>query len=95
MNLGASRLLTLTTIVGPLMLPGIAAGSILVFVTVIKETSVTILLAPSDWAPMSLMVFQNILRGQMYTASAMAILIIVVVLVLQMLANRVTKNSLY
>ncbi|GAK06842.1 iron ABC transporter permease [Geomicrobium sp. JCM 19038] len=94
-NLGASRLLTLTTIVGPLMLPGIVAGSILVFVTVIKETSVTILLAPSEWAPMSLMVFQNILRGQMYTASAMAILIIGVVLILQLVANRLTKNSLY
>ncbi|WP_096186742.1 ABC transporter permease [Evansella halocellulosilytica] len=94
-NLGASKLLAIVTVVGPLMLPGIAAGSILVFVTVIKETSITILMAPSNWAPMSLVVFQNLLRGEIYTASAMAILIIVVVLVLQSIANKLTKNSLY
>ncbi|WP_413376843.1 ABC transporter permease [Alkalihalobacillus sp. 1P02AB] len=94
-NLGASKLMAIMTVVGPLMLPGIAAGSILVFVTVIKETSVTILMAPSDWAPMSLVVFQNLLRGEVYTASAMAILIIAIVLVLQFIANKMTKNSLY
>ncbi len=94
-NLGASPLLAAVTIIGPLMLPGIAAGSILVFITVIKETSVTVLLAPSDLAPMSLVVFQSLLRGDFYTASAMAILIIVVVLGLQAFANRFSKNRLY
>ncbi|PYZ95997.1 iron ABC transporter permease [Alteribacter lacisalsi] len=94
-NLGASKLLAIITVVGPLMLPGIAAGSILVFVTVIKETSITILMAPSSWAPMSLVVFQNLLRGEVYTASAMAVLIIGLVLILQALANKITKNSLY
>ncbi|PYZ92612.1 iron ABC transporter permease [Salipaludibacillus keqinensis] len=94
-NLGASKLVAIITVVGPLMLPGIAAGSILVFVTVIKETSITVLMAPADWAPMSLMVFQNLLRGEVYTASAMAMLIIVLVIILQTLANKITKNSLY
>ncbi|MCM3617884.1 iron ABC transporter permease [Sutcliffiella horikoshii] len=94
-NLGASRLLAIITVIGPLMLPGIAAGSILVFVTVIKETSITILMAPSSWAPMSLVVFQNLLRGEVYTASAMAILIIVIVLLLQFLATKISRNSLY
>lgn len=94
-NLGASRLLAIITVIGPLMLPGIAAGSILVFVTVIKETSITILMAPSSWAPMSLVVFQNLLRGEVYTASAMAILIIVIVLFLQFIATKISRNSLY
>ncbi|NJP37989.1 ABC transporter permease [Alkalicoccus luteus] len=94
-NLGASKLVAIITVVGPLMLPGIAAGSILVFVTVIKETSITVLMAPSDWAPMSLMVFQNLLRGEVYTASAMAMLIIALVIILQSIANKMTKNSLY
>src|SRR5699024_4474491 len=53
-NLGASTFTAAVTIIGPLMLPGIAAGSILVFITVIKETSITILMAPAKWAPMSL-----------------------------------------
>jgi iron(III) transport system permease protein len=94
-NLGASPLLAAITVIGPLMIPGIAAGSLLVFITVIKETSITVLIAPSEWAPMSLVVFQSLLRGDFYTASAMAILIIVVVLLLQFIASRISKKSLY
>jgi iron(III) transport system permease protein len=94
-NLGASNLLAAVTVIGPLMLPGIAAGAILVFVTVIKETSISLLLAPTDWAPMSLAVFQNLLRGEYYTASAMAILIVAIVIALQSLAKKLTKDQLY
>ncbi|MDR6224867.1 ABC transporter permease [Desmospora profundinema] len=94
-NLGASPLLAVVTVVGPLLLPGISAGAILVFVTVIKETSITILMAPTSWAPMSLAVFQNLLRGEFYTASAMSILIIAIVVVLQLVARRLTKEQLY
>ena len=94
-NLGASNLFAAITVIGPLMVPGIAAGAILVFVTVIKETSISLLLAPTDWAPMSLAVFQNLLRGEYYTASAMAILIIVIVIALQYLAKKLTKDQLY
>ncbi|WP_421617574.1 ABC transporter permease [Brevibacillus sp. TJ4] len=94
-SLGASSLVAAITVIGPLMIPGIAAGAILVFVTVIKETSISILLAPTDWAPMSLAVFQNLLRGEYYTACAMAILIIAIVIVLQSLAKKITKDQLY
>ncbi|WP_134682599.1 ABC transporter permease [Brevibacillus migulae] len=94
-SLGASSLVAAITVIGPLMLPGIAAGAILVFVTVIKEASISILLAPTDWAPMSLAVFQNLLRGEYYTACAMAILIIVIVVILQALAKKITKDQLY
>lgn len=94
-NLGASTLIAALTVVGPLMLPGIFAGAILVFVTVIKETSVSILMAPTNWAPMSLAVFQNLLRGQLYTASAMSILIIVIVILLQSIARKMTRDQLY
>lgn len=92
-NLGATPLTAAITIIGPLMLPGIAAGSLLVFITVIKEASVSILLAPPEWAPMSLAIFQNILRGEYYTAAAMSIVLVVVVLVLQAIANRMTKKE--
>ncbi len=93
-NLGATPLTAAITIIGPLMLPGIAAGSILVFITVIKETSISILLAPADWAPMSLAIFQNILRGEYYTAAAMSVVLVVIVLILQAIANRISKNQL-
>jgi iron(III) transport system permease protein len=94
-NLGASKLVAAITIIGPLLLPGISAGAILVFVTVIKETSLTILLATGKWAPMSLVVFQNILKGETYNASAMAILIILMVVILQYVANKITNNNSY
>ncbi|MBN3553987.1 iron ABC transporter permease [Fictibacillus nanhaiensis] len=93
-NLGATPLTAAITIIGPLMLPGIAAGSILVFITVIKETSISILLAPADWAPMSLAIFQNILRGEYYTAAAMSVVLVIIVLILQAIANRISKNQL-
>ncbi|MDR4939000.1 iron ABC transporter permease [Rossellomorea marisflavi] len=93
-NLGATPLTAAVTIIGPLMLPGIAAGSILVFITVIKETSISILLAPADWAPMSLAIFQNILRGEYYTAAAMSVVLVIIVLLLQAIANRMSKNQL-
>ncbi|MFT4413975.1 ABC transporter permease [Fredinandcohnia humi] len=92
-NLGATPLTAAITIIGPLMLPGIAAGSILVFITVIKETSISILLAPAEWAPMSLAIFQNILRGEYYTAAAMSVLLVVIVLILQAIANKLSKSN--
>ncbi len=92
-SLGASTLTAATTVVGPLMLPGIAAGSILVFVTVIKETSISILMAPASWAPMSLAIFQNVLRAEYYSAAAMSVILVVMVLVLQALANRLSGGN--
>lgn len=92
-NLGATPLTAAITIVGPLMLPGIAAGSVLVFVTVIKETSISILLAPPEWAPMSLAIFQNILRAEYYSAAAMSIVLVVLVLLLQGIASLLSKKQ--
>lgn len=92
-NLGASQLVAAITIIGPLMLPGIAAGSLLTFITVIKETSISVLLAPPEWAPMSLAIFQNLMRGEYYTASAMAVVLVIIVLILQAVANRLSKTK--
>lgn len=92
-NLGASTLTAAITVIGPLMIPGIAAGSILVFVTVIKETSISILMAPAEWAPMSLAIFRNILRAEYYSAAAMSMILIVLVMVLQGIANFFTRKQ--
>ncbi|MFS0750589.1 ABC transporter permease [Oceanobacillus sp. 1P07AA] len=92
-NLGASTFTSAITILGPLMLPGIAAGSILVFVTVIKETSISILMAPAEWAPMSLAIFQNVLRAEYYSAAAMSIILVLMVVTLQMIANKISSSS--
>ncbi|MBP2241787.1 iron(III) transport system permease protein [Cytobacillus eiseniae] len=92
-NLGATPLTAAITVIGPLLLPGIAAGSVLVFITVIKETSISILLAPPEWAPMSLAIFQNILRAEYYSAAAMSVILVALVLVLQGLANYIGKKQ--
>ncbi len=92
-NLGASTLTAAITVIVPLMLPGIAAGSILVFVTVIKETSISILMAPAEWAPMSLAIFQNVMRAEYYSAAAMSVILVVMVLILQTLANKLSGGS--
>lgn len=92
-NLGATPLTAAITIVGPLLLPGIAAGSVLVFITVIKEASVSILLAPPEWAPMSLAIFQNILRAEYYSAAAMSVILVALVLILQGIASFIAKKQ--
>ena len=92
-NLGASTLTAAITIIGPLLLPGIAAGSILVFITVIKETSITVLMAPAQWAPMSLAIFQNILRAEYYSAAAMSVVLVVIVLLLHAISSKLLGNK--
>lgn len=92
-GLGASTFTSLITVVGPLMLPGIVAGSILVFVTVIKETSISILMAPPEWAPMSLAIFQNVMRAEYYSAAAMSMILIVIVVVFQAIAEKLSNNQ--
>lgn len=92
-NLGASTFTSLITVVGPLMLPGIAAGSILVFVTVIKETSISILMAPAEWAPMSLAIFENVMRAEYYSAAAMSVILVLIVVIFQYIAERITNKQ--
>src|SRR5699024_3750927 len=92
-NLGASTFTSLITVVGPLMLLGIAAVSILVFVTVIKETSISILIAPAEWAPMSLAIFENVMRAEYYSAAAMSVILVLIVVIFQYIAERITNKQ--
>lgn len=92
-SLGASPLLMIMTVVFPLVIPGIVAGAIIVFVTVIKEISITVLLAPAQWAPMSLEVFRLLLRGEVYIASALAIVIVLIVTAFQLIAQRIAGDK--
>ncbi|WP_207782064.1 ABC transporter permease [Phytoactinopolyspora limicola] len=89
-SLGASRFTAVSTVVFPLLAPGLLAGSILVFVTVIKETSLTVLMAPAGWQPMSYRIFEALHRGEIFTASALSVLLVVIVVVLQQVAYRLT-----
>lgn len=94
-SLGANRTTAVMTTVLPLLRPALFAGGILVFVTVLKETSLKVLIAPSGWEPMSRDIFDNLLRGERYPAAAMSVILLVIVISLQQIAYRFSRNSLY
>lgn len=85
---GASRFLSLWSVTLPLMLPGIIAGGIMVFLTSVREISATILLAPDGWKPMSLVIFEGLLRGEFYTSAAISVILILVVMAVQIAVFR-------
>ncbi|GMU72579.1 MAG: iron ABC transporter permease [Burkholderiales bacterium] len=85
---GASRFLSLWSVTLPLMLPGIVAGGIMVFLTSVREISATILLAPDGWKPMSLVIFEGLLRGEFYTSAAISMILILVVMAVQIAVFR-------
>jgi iron(III) transport system permease protein len=92
-NLGASRLVAMGSVVLPLLAPALLTGSILLFVTVIKETSITVLVAPNTFQPMSYAIFVSLMRGELYSASALSVLLVALVMVLQQLAMKFAPGS--
>jgi iron(III) transport system permease protein len=90
---GAPKFLSLFTVTFPLMLPGIIAGGMMVFLTSIREISATIMLAPENWKPMSLAIFEGLLRGEFYTSSAISMILIAVVILVQFLVFRLIGNK--
>ena len=91
--LGAPKFLSLWGVTLPLMLPGIFAGAIMVFLTSIREISATILLAPQGWKPMSLVIFEGLIRGEFYTSSAISMILIVIVMALQYVVFRLVGEK--
>ncbi|HWI62485.1 MAG TPA: iron ABC transporter permease [Symbiobacteriaceae bacterium] len=93
MTLGASRAFTIWTIIAPLVFPGLLAGSMLVFMTAIKEVSTSIMLAPSKWVPLSAYIYRRLLEQEVFSAAAYAVVLIVLVAGLQWLANRLSRQT--
>ena len=90
---GAPKFLALWSVTFPLMLPGIIAGGMMVFLTSIREISATIMLSPESWKPMSLAIFEGLLRGEFYTSSAISMILICVVVAVQFLVFRLIGNK--
>lgn len=80
-SLGASEALTLSRITVPLVFPGILAGSVMVFISAMQDVAITLMVAPPDWAPVSVHVFQEIERGRIYNASAYGIVLFLLILI--------------
>jgi len=90
---GAPKFLSLFTVTFPLMLPGIIAGGMMVFLTSIREISATIMLSPESWKPMSLAIFEGLLRGEFYTSSAISMILICIVVLVQFIVFRLIGNK--
>lgn len=88
-NLGVPPLKSFIKVIIPIMLPGILAGAIIMWVTTLAELSSTIVLYYGPWATMTVEIFQRIGSGDFGPASAYATILIISVLVPLFVMNKV------
>jgi len=93
-NLGVPPVRSFIKVVIPIMLPGIIAGGIIMWVTTLAELSSTIVLYYGPWATMTVEVFQRIGSGDFGPASAYATILIISVLIPLFILNRVSGKDL-
>ena len=87
-SLGVPPMRSFLKVVVPAMLPGIIAGAIIMWVTILAELSSTIVLYYGPWATMTVQIFQYIGSGDFGPASAYAAILIVSVLLPLFLINK-------
>lgn len=80
-TLGGGEFLTLTRVTVPLVAPGIMAGSVMIFISAMQDVAITLMVAPPDWYPTSVHVFQEIERGRIYNASAYGVILFFLILI--------------
>ena len=93
-NLGVPPLMSFLKVVAPVMLPGIVAGAIIMWVTTLAELSSTIVLYYGPWSTMTVQIFQYIGSGDFGPASAYGAILIASVLVPLFILNRVLGKDL-
>ncbi len=93
-NLGVPPVRSFLKVVVPIMLPGIIAGGIIMWVTTLAELSSTIVLYYGPWATMTVEVFQRIGSGDFGPASAYATILIISVLIPLFILNRISGKDI-
>lgn len=93
-NLGVPPVRSFIRVVLPIMMPGIIAGAIIMWVTTLAELSTTIVLYYGPWATMTVEIFQRIGSGDFGPASAYATILIVSVLIPLFILNRISGKDL-
>jgi iron(III) transport system permease protein len=93
-NLGVPPVRSFIKVVIPIMMPGIIAGAIIMWVTTLAELSSTIVLYYGPWATMTVEVFQRIGSGDFGPASAYATILIISVLIPLFILNQVSGRDL-
>ena len=93
-NLGVPPIRSFIRVVLPVMMPGVIAGAIIMWVTTLAELSTTIVLYYGPWATMTVEIFQRIGSGDFGPASAYATILIISVLIPLFILNRVSGKDL-
>ena len=75
-SLGSSQLKAFTKTILIIMIPGIASGAILSFISIINELNATIMLFTVRSRTMTIAIYQEIMRASYGTASALATILI-------------------
>lgn len=91
---GATWAMTMRKVIVPLTAPGIIAGAIIVFATLISEMSVTILLYSAKWKTISIAIFELVIADELLEASAIGSVAIVLTLSLVFLASRLLGKGM-
>ena len=91
---GAGWGYTMRRVIVPLVAPGILAGAILVFATLIMDLSITILLYSANWTTMAIVMYQQLFDDKVGYASATASVAIIITAVLVFAASRLVGKSM-
>ena len=91
---GARWSTTVRRVTVPLVAPGILAGGILVFSTLIMDLSITILLYSPQWKTLALHMFEQLSNNRIGYASASGALAIFVTTGLVFLASRIAGRGM-
>lgn len=92
-SLGASWLYTFRRIVIPLTLSGVLAGTLLAFVQSIGEFVASILIYNTSTIPLSVAIFQKLYAFKFGTACAYGVLQIILILIVLIISERLSKGS--
>ncbi|RUT34811.1 iron ABC transporter permease [Arsenicitalea aurantiaca] len=91
-SLGASKFRTLMQVIVPALAPGILAGAVLSWVTIITELSTTLFLYNTSTQTLSLGIYAQVIRGQQGTAAALSTILLVLTMLSLALLMRIGGN---
>lgn len=91
---GARWLYSMWRVTLPLIAPGIVAGGVLVFSTLVMDLSITLLLYPPEWKTLAIVMFEQLSNNKIGYASASGTLAILVTTALVFLASRLAGRSM-
>jgi iron(III) transport system permease protein len=85
---------TMRKVTFPLVVPGLLAGTILVFTTLLTEMNVTILLYSARWRTISVAIFERLTGEEYLAASTIGSIAIVMILVMVFAASKLVGKSM-